>query len=97
MGELPPQDGRNLYEALETETLTTRFHCHGSLEPQRAESAPVVLLRKCDTALLFALEVLITSSPFVSLSFYCPILVIDIGSSAADDRMCPKTPGLIWS
>lgn len=27
MGELPPQDGRNLYEALETETLTTRFHC----------------------------------------------------------------------
>lgn len=27
MGELPPEDGRNLYEASETKTSTARFHC----------------------------------------------------------------------
>lgn len=51
-------------------------------------------MRKCDTSLLFTLEVLIS---FHHFSFYCPILVINVASSAAEDRMFPKTTGLICS
>lgn len=58
MGELPPEDGRNLYEALEVETLTTRFHCFwvaGSTEG-RADIS-LSFLRKRDAVGLFSLWV----------------------------------------
>lgn len=56
MGELPPEHGRNLYEALETETLTT-LTVSLLLGRWNHRRLFLLFLRKYETVVLFSLNV----------------------------------------